>query len=143
MKAISLWQPWAWAVAHGGKNIENRGWTAESLVGEEIAIHAGMRLDEEALQALLDDDVKAPPAGQFYHGGIVAVARFAKIVTEDDAEADNEWFFGPYGFLLEDVVAIEPVPTRGQQKFWSLPPGVAHLVQQRASTARRNATAVA
>src|SRR5688572_4676832 len=29
MKALSLRQPWAWAVVHGGKRVENRGWTTD------------------------------------------------------------------------------------------------------------------
>ena len=139
MKAISLWQPYAWMVAHAGKNIENRGWTARHLVGEDIAIHAGMRLDEEALQDLVDDGFEPPPPGRIEHGCIVAVARLARVITDADPEArDSNWFVGPYGFVLEDVVAIDPVPTRGQQKFWNLPSDVTHLVVRRRAEAVRD-----
>lgn len=49
MKALTLRHPWAFAVAHLGKTIENREWDdrlAElfglpQLVGEQIAIHGG------------------------------------------------------------------------------------------------------
>ncbi len=51
MKAITLHHPWAWAIAHAGKNIENREWTRDyaqraglfDLVQgkERIAIHGG------------------------------------------------------------------------------------------------------
>jgi hypothetical protein len=49
MKGLTLKQPWAWAIAHAGKDIENRDWdqrTAElmglhELVGQVIAIHGG------------------------------------------------------------------------------------------------------
>lgn len=42
MKAITLTAPWAWAVAHAGKDVENRTRRCPSLLGERIAIHAGV-----------------------------------------------------------------------------------------------------
>lgn len=49
MKALTLRHPWAWCVAHLGKNVENRDWSdgyAERIglshtLGEVIAIHGG------------------------------------------------------------------------------------------------------
>ena len=44
MKAISLWQPWASAIATGAKRIETRSWRAPlSLYGQTIAIHAAKK----------------------------------------------------------------------------------------------------
>lgn len=48
MLAISVRQPWAWAICHAGKRCENRDWKeakvtrARNLVGSEILIHAGL-----------------------------------------------------------------------------------------------------
>ena len=44
MKAITVRQPWAWAIVHGGKTIENRA-LAWSYRGP-LAIHAGLRWSE-------------------------------------------------------------------------------------------------
>lgn len=48
MLAITIQQPWAWAVVHGGKNVENRTefrrW--KRAVGQTVAIHAGQRWSE-------------------------------------------------------------------------------------------------
>jgi hypothetical protein len=49
MKALTLRHPWAFAIAHLGKRIENRDWDARTadlmglpqLMGETIAIHGG------------------------------------------------------------------------------------------------------
>ena len=38
MKALSIRQPWAWLILHGGKDIENRTW-ATKLRGR-VLIHA-------------------------------------------------------------------------------------------------------
>lgn len=42
MIAISLWQPWASAIAVGLKKFETRSWKAE-CIGHRIAIHAAKR----------------------------------------------------------------------------------------------------
>lgn len=44
MKAISLWQPWASAMASGAKRIETRSWRfPEALIGQPLAIHASKK----------------------------------------------------------------------------------------------------
>jgi hypothetical protein len=44
MRALTVRQPWAWAIIHGGKDVENRSWTNRYATGL-IAIHAGVGLD--------------------------------------------------------------------------------------------------
>jgi hypothetical protein len=49
MKALTLWQPWSWAIAHAGKRIENRTWRPLGcVINQQIAIHAGKQLDLDA-----------------------------------------------------------------------------------------------
>jgi hypothetical protein len=49
MKALTVRQPWAWAIAIGAKPIENRAWTTTHR--GPLAIHAGARRDgEDALK---------------------------------------------------------------------------------------------
>lgn len=50
MPALTVRQPWAWAIAMGHKPIENRGWT-RSYRGP-LAIHAASRWDDNAPSAL-------------------------------------------------------------------------------------------
>jgi len=52
MYAITLWQPWATAMAAGFKTIETRPWPApKNLIGQRIAIHAAKRLNWKDEQA--------------------------------------------------------------------------------------------
>ena len=89
MKAITLTAPWAWAVAHAGKDVENRKTRCPSLLGETIAIHAGVRkastdilgADAEFLWMKDRGLIASPPMWAFPglgyvapHGRIVAVA---------------------------------------------------------------------
>lgn len=45
MRCLSVQQPWAWAIARGGKNIENRTW-ATGYRGP-LAVHASARWDDD------------------------------------------------------------------------------------------------
>lgn len=49
LRGLTLWQPWAAAITHGGKRIENRPWAPwRSIIGREIAIHAAAKTDPAA-----------------------------------------------------------------------------------------------
>lgn len=131
MRALTLWQPWAHAVAHLGKRIENRPWAPWStIIGQVIAIHAAAKLDpvEEARvsAAIRARGHALPPAEQLPRGAIVATAR----VTGYVRRSDDPWFFGPFGWQLADVVALPaPVPCRGMQGLWPVPPDVESKVR--------------
>ncbi len=48
-------------------------------------------------------------------------------------DVDSEWFFGPFGWILQDVVALaKPVPCRGAQGLWQPPADVAARVLEQA-----------
>ncbi len=58
-------------------------------------------------------------------GAVLAIATLSAVVTsERDAEklapGHGKWFFGPYGWVLENVRAVHPVACRGSQKLWKL-----------------------
>lgn len=56
MKVLSVRQPWAWAIIHGGKDIENRNWGTKYR--GPLAIHAGKAFDMTAreFESLLRND---------------------------------------------------------------------------------------
>lgn len=131
MKAISLWQPWASAIALGLKKIETRHWT--TAFRGPIAIHAAKRwtLDERerwlaecAMNPSLPKDI---PLGAF-----VAVAELADVVSTDVLLAtssvslkESEWGnYGParYGWMFENIVALpRPIPFKGAQGLFNVP----------------------
>jgi hypothetical protein len=51
MRCITVQQPWAWAIIHGGKNIENRTQLGmwRRAVGTTIAVHAGAQISEHGM----------------------------------------------------------------------------------------------
>lgn len=136
MRGLTLHRPWDWAMAHGGKDIENRSWPAPAgVLGTRIALHAGKALDPggaATIRAILRrDQVPINDAGL-----IVATTRVAGWVFRNEldwkrwsldgtvAPADvygSPWFFGPYGWVCRDTIALpEPVPCKGALGLWKL-----------------------
>lgn len=122
MKALTLIQPWAWAVAHAGKNIENRTWPAPKYMFDQlIAIHAGKKYDDTAEGWMRERGlIRAPlPDEARRAGAIVAVC----IITGWAGQAPNApWFTGPCGWLIPHVATLEtPIPCTGAQGLWNVP----------------------
>ena len=128
MYALTLWQPWAWAIARAGKDVENRTWPPPKwLIGQRLAIHAGKGWDE-SWNFWADHDENDP----LYEcgAGIVAVVTVVGVITM----GARPWFdgTGPYGWVLADVVPVDPpIPCRGRQGLWQLPPEVEAELEKR------------
>jgi hypothetical protein len=149
LQALTLRQPWAHYVVRGPKRIENRSWAPpRSLVGGDLAIHAGKHCDVDEIAAIIDEVKARTVAGRVAPGSIqgtkvrdlpfgavVGVARVTGYVTA----SNDPWFEGPFGWTLDDVVAIEPVPCKGAQGLFALPPDVLATVRERYRVARAEA----
>ena len=115
MKALSIQQPWAWAILHAGKDVENRTW-GTNFRGE-ILIHAGKKFDErghEWLYRFLNRKVLA--GCNYQKGGIVGKVEIIDCVTE----MDSPWFFGPYGLVLANPVPLDFYPCKGKLGFFEV-----------------------
>jgi hypothetical protein len=137
MRALTLWQPWAWTKAIGIKRIENRTWRPPGfMLGQRFALHAGKRWDRASHEALLNNAWTPPPRAELAAGAVVATCRLVTVATSADeaarlAGADQaRWFFGPFGWVVADVVTLpRPIPCRGFQGLWRLPADVAVAVK--------------
>ena len=149
MKALTLWRPWPYAIFHlppgVAKRVENRSWVPPlGLIGHRIAIHAGKVMDQEAGAFIKR---RAVTAGHREHlfsmdgpardEGIIGTATLLGVLGEDYGSSGGviagsrgalssaqimPWFFGPYGWLLDDVRALpEPIPCKGRQGLWDVP----------------------
>lgn len=119
--ALSVRQPWAWAIIHGGKDIENRSWQAVNRglnFRGRVAIHAskGMTRDEyEGAAAFMDSiDVACPLPADLFRGGIIGSVEIIDVVKE----SESHWFFGPRGLVLSNPEACQPFEAPGALGFF-------------------------
>lgn len=120
MKAITVRQPWAHAIIHFGKDIENRSW-ATNYRGR-IAIHAATSMSKHEYYSAssffrsVNSDLFVPES-DLIKGAIIGTVMLVDCVTE----SRSPWFMGSHGFVLRDPVAVEPVPCKGMLGFWQVP----------------------
>lgn len=137
LRCISLWQPWASAIALGLKQYETRSW--QTPYRGWVAIHAAKRwgLDERAAWRMLGDKAPVPvPLGV-----VVALACLKHCWRTEDvlpqiSIAEYQWGdYGPgrYAWQLEDIHPLAtPLPLKGRQGMWWLTPDEAAEVWRRA-----------
>jgi len=125
--ALTLWPEWAYAITDLGKRVENRTWTRESMLGQDMAIHAGAKIGGSGgvSQGLLQvewmnpDRFKGPvKAEDITTSAIVAVARVASFVQDPRIPwaAKGQW-----QWVLDNVrVLSEPVSCSGRQGLWKV-----------------------
>ena len=128
--ALSVRQPWAWAIIHAGKNIENRDWRQPNpglkFTGP-VCIHAssGMTRDE-FYDAILDIDEitrrtlpRLPMARDLVRGAIIGTVEVVGVVRGRAVDHPHgPWFFGPVGLVLRNARPCDPIPCKGSLGFF-------------------------
>lgn len=117
MKALTVLQPWAWAIIHGPKRIENRTWFTRYR--GPLAIHAGVshaRLGDEG--ELLPG---MPPYCELVYGAIIGTVDLVDCVRLVDV-AGRPFATGPWCWIIERPQALaRPIPFRGRQGLYDIP----------------------
>lgn len=114
MRALSIRQPWAWLIIHGGKDIENRTW--KTTLRERIYVHAGKAIDYNAIRYVKEHfpNIKLP--AKFETGGVIGEVTIADCVTEHD----SPWFEGPFGFVLKNPKPMKFINLKGKLGFFKV-----------------------
>lgn len=135
MKAISLWQPWASAIALLLKRNETRGWWTNYR--GPLAIHAAKKISPDLREFYRQSQCNPLRAAgyPFFEdlpfGGIVATCRLYDCRPTTDLSllanlSPQERSWGNYeeerfAWLLTDIVALErPIPCKGEQGFFEV-----------------------
>lgn len=114
LPALSIQQPWAYAIVHLGKDIENRVWWTK--LREKFFIHASKTIDQEGYVFLTERNLYVPPPNEIERGGIIGTAELTGCVKK----SSSPWFFGPYGFELSNQKPLKFQYARGQLGFFTL-----------------------
>jgi hypothetical protein len=148
MRALTVRQPWAWAIIHGGKDVENR---TRNIAGDyrgPVAIHVALGFAE------LDEHWKrqiAREVGRLSRAGLPGNERVASHVADPDEPRhhvhrryghrgavigvvdlydvgrarQSRWAMGDHWHLcLSNPRPIEPIPARGRLGLWRLDAGL-------------------
>ena len=122
--ALSIRQPWAWAILHAGKDVENRDWPTKFR--GPVCIHAAKGMTMREFDGFVDlarvmlragqwkDGAWVPDPKELPKGGIVGTAEIVDCVDH----SASPWFAGPYGFVLSNVQPVEFIPVKGALGFF-------------------------
>ena len=130
MKAVSIHQPWAWAILFAGKDVENRTWATRHR--GPLLIHAARsrksyaRQDARAWPKLYG--VELPAWDELATGAIVGVVDVVDCVRVgpggDLGECGRSpWALeGYFGWVLANPQPFaKPIPRRGAQMLFEVP----------------------
>ncbi len=123
--ALSVRQPSAWAIIHGGKDIENRtegSVRAGRMTTGRICIHAAIGLKaseyEWSIFKMAKTNTKVPPPDHLIRRAIIGTVEVVDFVTQ----SDSPWYGGKVGLVLRDPVAIAPIPCSGALGYFEWAP---------------------
>lgn len=138
MRALSIRQPWLWAILEGGKRVENRDWASCSYRGP-ILLHAskGCTRDEyeDASYSIVDmrDDLRRhgelgpelipiPPLKEQPRGVLLGIASIVHVVRHPEYPSGYRGYrvAGALGLELADVRRLPPVPFKGMLGFFNV-----------------------
>lgn len=123
MKALTIWQPYAQAIALGLKKFETRSWPTKHR--GKIAIHASVKSLSKELKLLAD----RYNITNLSFGKIILIADLTDciLITEDfiktqpQSELDlGNWCVGNYAWKLENIqILTQPQKASGKQGLWN------------------------
>ena len=117
MKTLTVRQPWAALIIHGGKDIENRSWATDYL--GPLLIHAAKAMTrkeyEECCQFCEEHDLESPVRLDLQFGGIIGKVEVTGYTMKPDV---SPWFMGPIGWLVRNPVALPFVACNGRLGLW-------------------------
>lgn len=125
---LSLWQPWAWLVVHGPKDVENRSWKPPAgSEGREFYVHAAKRCDQgewdrAAAFAREMGFAGLPELSCLHFGGVVGRVQISGYLAPSESGPRAKWHMAEqWGWQLKKREPVPFVPMRGNQRFWRVP----------------------
>lgn len=149
MRAITVRQPWAWAIVHGGKDVENRTRNIAGAYRGPVAVHAGCAFDD-VMPRSLEPVVHVFAESRHYERGAVVgvvdlvdvhrgpdrgpepvrgcwrpadVLGWTPLVENDEYARCSAWGMADHHHLVlaNPRPLPRPIPWRGQLGLWTVP----------------------
>ena len=138
MKALSGYAEWFYCMCRGWKDVENRNWPlpakVKQLLPVRIYLHASKTKTPDCEVEIILENLNKKQSAEFrgvdwskYRGAIIGettIMRQVERVPPGFETLDgfvSEWFFGNYGFVVQDGVLFEkPIPMKGRLGFFEV-----------------------
>ena len=136
MRVITVRQPWAWAIIHGQKDVENRTRNIAGSYRGPVAIHAALRYSDEAWESTTLNAAVAFGSNADSHdlierrGAIIGVVDLVGVhlsATHEErwnAELERREQCSPWAMVdhyhleLANPRPIDPIPAKGKLGLW-------------------------
>lgn len=115
-KCLTLYQPWAWLIVNGHKDVENRTWGTRYR--GRLFIHAGGKFDDDGYAKVKEHfpHLQLPAPAEFKRSGIVGAVTLKDIVTD----SPSPWAIdGCQHWICTDPEVLPFEPCRGSQQIWT------------------------
>jgi len=124
IQALSVRQPWAWAILNG-KDIENRYAEFPQIYKGPFLLHTGQQCTRDEYQEGIDFMEQCglygcPALKDLPRGGIVGRV----YVDRYTVKHNSKWFVGPLGIVLSRPKPLPFVRCPGQLGWFRVPPNV-------------------
>jgi hypothetical protein len=126
MKALTIKQPWVYAIFREGKDIENRTW--QTSYRGWLAIHSA---GQPRRGAMYPGRLLVPDLSTLDYSAVCGVVRLVDIV----AKSRSKWFYQPddgstnFGWVLADPIPFDrPIKCKGKLNLWNLPEDIAEEI---------------
>lgn len=127
MRAVSVHQPWAWAILHAGKVFENRTWRTRHR--GPLLIHASKSTSGlghwHAEEWEGQFGCELPRRADLAFRALVGIVDVIDCVRIEDVPRDHpgrRWAEGPWCWVLANPRPFaEPIPYRGRQLLFEVP----------------------
>lgn len=121
-KVLTIRQPWAYAILHLGKDVENRSWRTHYR--GPLLIHAAARPARNRRE-ILSEYMGRPPSERSLRdlpiGSIVGVVDLVDCIRNSKSKWADP---GQWHWVLKRARSMEPVECTGRLGLWSPPTGV-------------------
>ena len=121
MSVLTVNQPWAHAILHSGKMIENRSWS--TAYRGPLLIHASTSVEDLDVR-FFPDGARVPSAASLTLGAILGQVELVDCLPRKML-VGNIWAEGPICWILTNPrPLVRPICVKGQLRLWNLPAAI-------------------
>ena len=134
LRCLAIRQPFAWAIAVGAKDIENRSWSTDHR-GTFVIQASSTKTEVNRVAKKLGRKPAAEP--RFATSALIGVADLVDVTLVNASLEKNPWAYGPYCFRVANArMFAEPIPAKGKLNLYHLDDALDAQVRERMPGAR-------